>query len=71
MRGCDLVLHPVESGADCHGLDLAPPVHTLVVRPGLAQGLIQPPLELLELVSKTPTCRQHHLDPHHHIEVAL
>ena len=53
----DLVLHPVEPGADGHGLDLASPVHTLIVGPGLTQGLVQPSLELL--------------DPHHHVEMSL
>ena len=52
-----LVFHPVKPRPDGHGLDLSSPVHTLVVGPGLAQGLVQSSLELL--------------DPHHHIEMSL
>ena len=54
---CDLVLEPVEPGPDGHGLDVAPPVHAVVVGARLAQGLVQSPLQLL--------------DPHHHVQVAL
>lgn len=46
----DLVLHPVEPGADGHGFDLAPPVHTLIVGPGLTQGLVQASLQLLQMI---------------------
>ena len=46
----DLVLHPVEPGADGHGLDLASPVHTLIVGPGLTQGLVQSSLQLLQMI---------------------
>ena len=53
----DLVLEPVEPGPDGHGFDVAPPVDPVVVGARLAQGLVQPPLQLL--------------DPHHHVQVAL
>ena len=52
-----LVFHPVKPRPDGHWLDLSPPVHALVVGAGLAQGLVQSSLELL--------------DPHHHIEMSL
>ena len=52
-----LVLHPVEPRPDGHRLDLASPVHALVVSPRLTQRLVQSSLELL--------------DPHHHVEMAL
>ena len=52
-----LVRHPVEPRPDGHRLDLASPVHALVVSPRLTQRLVQSSLELL--------------DPHHHVEMSL
>ena len=44
----DLIFEPVYPGADRHGLDVALPVHAVVVAARLPQGLVEPPLQLLK-----------------------